>query len=325
MSESKNAGQLSRRAFTLSMAAAIAGWRSAGRAQLNQVTVLYDPVDLGYLSGYGGIKAVALNPRGQVVGNVDNSVLQANDAFVWTEGGKGGPPENPEMRLLGNLSGRPEWIFNGSLATDINYMGYVVGGADGTGRLVDSTHACLWRPEGAVVDLGTLLNGDMDSLATGINNIGQIAGWSDTAYGTLPWFKHRHAFRYEIASRKLIDLGVDQSEANGINDWNEMAGSYEDANGHQHACYWDKSGKLWDLHDKISAGGTWSKASAINDRGQIVGWTADAGDQGHQGFSSIFAANSSDMLTCRTYMTYMLAGSTASTTGVKQWGHTGRM
>jgi uncharacterized membrane protein len=87
-----------------------------------------------------------------------------------------------------------------------------------------------------------------------------------------------------MASRKLIDLGVDHSEANGINDWNEIAGSYEDANGHQHACYWDKNGKLWDLHDKVSAGGTWSKASAINDRGQIVGWTADAGDQGHQGF-----------------------------------------
>jgi hypothetical protein len=115
MSNSKNAGGLSRRAFTLSTAGAVAGWRSAARAQQSQLPVLYNPIELGYLSGYGGIKAIALNQRGQVVGNVDNSVLQANEAFVWTEGGKGGPPENPEMRPLGNLSGRPDWIFNGSL------------------------------------------------------------------------------------------------------------------------------------------------------------------------------------------------------------------
>jgi probable HAF family extracellular repeat protein len=284
MSKSKYVGSLSRRAFTFCTASAIFGWRSAVQAQQTQAPVLYAPVDLGCLAGYGGIKAIALNQRGQVVGNVDNSVLQANEAFVWTEGGTGGPPENPEMRALGNLSGRPDWLFNGSLATDINYMGQVVGCADGTGRLVDSAHACLWQPDGAVVDLGTLLNGAMDSVATSINNIGQIVGWSDTAYGTLDWFKHRHAYRYDIASRKLIDLGVDHSEGNSINDWNEIVGSYEDPKGHQHACYWDRSGRLWDLHDRITAGGTWSKASAINDRSQIVGWAADPGDQQHRGF-----------------------------------------
>jgi probable HAF family extracellular repeat protein len=275
---------LSRRTFTLCAAGAAASLTRVAQAQPTQGNVLYDPKDLGYLPGYGGIKAIAINQRGQVVGNVDNSVLMANEAFVWTAGGTAGPPENPEMRPLGNLSGRPDWLFNGSMATDINHNGQVVGCADGTGRPVDSTHACLWQPNGKAVDLGTFLGGAMDSMATSINNIGQVVGWSDTAYGTLDWFKHRHAFRYQISTRQLIDLGVDHSEANSINDWNEIVGSYYNDRKEQHACYWDSNGHAWDLHSRVTAGGSWSKASAINDRGQVVGWAADPGDQGHCGF-----------------------------------------
>jgi probable HAF family extracellular repeat protein len=241
---------------------------------------------LGQLSGaYAGAKAIAINQLGQVAGNLDNSVLQANEGFLWTPGGTDGPPENPEMRPLGNLSGQPDWIFNGSLASALNSRGQVVGCADGTGRLVDTTHACLWQPDGRAVDLGTLLEGGaMESMATSINNVGKIVGWSGSDYGTLDWFKHRRAFVYEIGTQRRTDLGLDHSEANGINDGNQIVGAYHPDESHEHAVYWDPSGRAYDLHDLVTAGGGSSKATAINDCGQIVGWADDPEAGNHRGF-----------------------------------------
>jgi probable HAF family extracellular repeat protein len=285
MAKSTRPATLSRRAFSFSVLAAAAA--AGGRLQAQtSPSALYDATDLGQLSGgYEGAKAIAINQRGQVAGNLDNSVRQANEGFLWTPGGTDGPPENPAMCPLGNLSGRPDWIFKGSLASALNFNGQVVGCADGTGRLVDTDHACLWQPDGRALDLGTLIEGGaMSSMAMGINNIGKIVGWSDSDYGTLDWFKHRRAFIYEIGARRMIDLGVDHSEANGINDWNQIVGAYYPDEFHQHAAYWDPSGRGYDLHELVTAGGGSSKATAINDRGQIVGWADDAEPSSYHGF-----------------------------------------
>jgi probable HAF family extracellular repeat protein len=156
---------------------------------------------------------------------------------------------------------------------------------DGTGRLVDHPHACLWQPDGAPVDMGTLMpDNAMESMAMGINSIGKAVGWSDTDYGTLVWFKQRRAFIYGISSRKMDDLGLNHSEANGINDWNEVVGAYQPDEYHEHAVYWDSNGTARDLHPFVTAGGGSSKATAINDKGQIVGWADDPESGNHRGF-----------------------------------------
>lgn len=272
----------SRRAFTMSTLAA-AAFPVLSSAQVSS-PALYDPEDLGSLNGYGEFKAIAINQFGQTIGNADNNSRLANEGFVWTPNGSGGPPENPCMRTLGNLSGRPAWLFNGSLAAGINASGQIVGMADGPEGLIDTEHACLWQPTGGTLDLGTLTDRGLNSMATAINNIGKIVGWSDTEPGTLDWYKHRHAFVYDIAARRMHDLRVNHSEANDVNDWNEIVGSYDVDETHQHAVYWHPNGNAYDLHYWIGGGGSWSKAVAVNDRGQVVGWTGDPDGRGHHAF-----------------------------------------
>jgi probable HAF family extracellular repeat protein len=282
MAKSRVPTTLSRRAFSLSALAAAASFNVRAQAQTG---ALYAATDLGRVSGYGGVKAIAINERGQVAGNLDNAVLQANEAFFWTADGTDDSPENPQMHPLGNLSGRPDWLFNGSMASALNSRAQVVGCGDGTGELVDAGHAVLWEPDGRVIDLGTLMKKvGMSSMATGLNNIGKIVGWSDSDYGTLDWFKHRRAFVYEIGTRQMTDLGIDHSEANAINDWNEIVGAYRPDQYHEHAVYWHPSGRAYDLHKTVTAGGDSSRATAINDRGQVVGWSDDAESGNHRGF-----------------------------------------
>jgi probable HAF family extracellular repeat protein len=94
--------------------------------------------------------------------------------------------------LLGTLGGAQ----GSSVALAINDPGQVVGysyTADG------SLHATLWS-HGATTDLGTLPGGTI-SEATGINNRGDIVGWS-TYGGT----SYSHAFLWTDGI--MIDLGT---------------------------------------------------------------------------------------------------------------------
>ena len=82
-------------------------------------------------------------------------------------------------------------------------------------------HAFLYSG-GVMTDLGTLPGGTY-SCATGINNNGQIVGYSNTASGPI------HAFLY--SGGKMTDLGTlpggDNSEATGINDSGQIVGDSE--------------------------------------------------------------------------------------------------
>ena len=115
MSSSSRQRAISRRVFTFAVGGAAAFRLNAQSAP----NVLYDPVDLGSVIGYDATKAIAVNGRGQIAGNIANLTAQANEAFVWTPDGRDGTPDNPELRPLGNLSGKPGWIGNGSMASGL--------------------------------------------------------------------------------------------------------------------------------------------------------------------------------------------------------------
>jgi probable HAF family extracellular repeat protein len=105
----------------------------------------------------------------------------------------------------------------GSKAYGINAGGDVVGSGHFGG------HAFLYS-KGKMTDLGTL--GGATSIANGINDNGQVVGWSDT-----PGNAHRRAFLY--SGGKTTDLnnliapasGWTLEEAAAINDQGQIAGS----------------------------------------------------------------------------------------------------
>jgi probable HAF family extracellular repeat protein len=116
--------------------------------------------DLGVLPGHAASDARAVNTKGQVAGN---SVTAGgiSHAFLWDLGA---------MRNLGTLRGDVA-----SEARAINVDSDVVG-RSGVADL-STAHAVLWR-DGVAVDLNGLITAPGWILlnATGINNVGQIAG-----------------------------------------------------------------------------------------------------------------------------------------------------
>jgi len=202
--------------------------------------------DLGTL---GGLKSFGLdvNASDQVVGWSDyrpNS--QDEHAFLWTSGA---------MQDLGTLEGQTE-----SRALKINSAAQVIG--------VSGSHAFFWS-RGVMQDLGAaspvainsrgqvVLNaggrvlvwengvvtpvnspGNSYSLATGINERGQIVGWSQSGSGPL------HAVLWEQGG--MTDLGAladaEQSSALAISNSGRVTGWSQSASGELRALVWSKSG-----------------------------------------------------------------------------------
>jgi probable HAF family extracellular repeat protein len=102
-------------------------------------------------------------------------------------------------------------------------------------------------------------------VANGINDFGQVIGWSHTAAGT------QHAFLWPVSGR-MQDLGTlsgsTTSIASGINNATQVVGT---SGGH--AFLWSVSRGMIDLNTLLPPGSGWvlTNASGINANGQIVG------------------------------------------------------
>ncbi|NOG53054.1 MAG: DUF3466 family protein [Planctomycetes bacterium] len=128
------------------------------------------------------------------------------------------------------------------------------------------THLCLGGAAALaqnynVIHLGTV--GGNDSESRGLNENGQVVGWSDDVNGT------DHAFYWDgTLMTDLGTLGGRESNARDINNQGVICGRADIDYWFQHATRW-VGGSIEDLG---TLGGQESSAYNINEAGQIVGW-----------------------------------------------------
>jgi probable HAF family extracellular repeat protein len=184
------------------------------------------------------------------------------------------------------------------LVTPVNGQWYRDANADGVNDLL--------------IDLGTLFGTNGDSAATGVNDRGEVVGWSYNGNGDYhgfliepldtnadgvgdTWF--RDTSPADGINDLMIDLGTlggDNSWARGINNFGVIVGEAdtsasdtrafrvvpEDTNGDGAADRWfrdDNADGANDLmQDLGTLGGADSSASRVNANGQIAGWAEDA-------------------------------------------------
>lgn len=119
-------------------------------------------------------------------------------------------------------------------------------------------------------DLGTLV-GYESSYAFGINDLGQVVGWSYNAN------RQGHAFLWQN-SNNLTDLGTlpnkESSVAYAINDAGEVIGSSSSPGESELAFSW-KNGTIRQL-STLPGGQEGSAANDINNAGKIIGWAYTA-------------------------------------------------
>jgi len=195
-----------------------------------------------------------------------------------------------------------------SAATGISNSNHVVGWADREdgvihGFLVRPVDGQFFRDEedpltvnDLMIDLGTLAASDPVSSATGVNDTGEVTGYSyttgndgaggyhaflitpiDTDGDDTPdaWFTGASGVNNLMAD--LGTLGGTNSWGRAINNLGEIVGEsdLDTAAGehYTHAFYW-KDGAMMDLGTLVTGGEQgFSAASAINDDGVVVGWT----------------------------------------------------
>ncbi|MBN9134025.1 MAG: PEP-CTERM sorting domain-containing protein [Nitrosospira multiformis] len=124
------------------------------------------------------------------------------------------------------------------------------------------------------IDLGNL--GGAGSYANGINDAGQVVGYSSIAEG------NDHAFITGPNGRGMRDLGTlggNWSQASGINDTGQVVGYSLTADRTPHAFITGPDGV--GMRDLGTLGGNASMAYGINDAGQVVGGSLTAEGSGH--------------------------------------------
>lgn len=205
--------------------------------------------------------------------DISDAGLVVGEASEWSSDGYrygiswGAPPYSPQR--LPALS--PDSLQ--TIVTGVNNAGFVVGGAlmrDGSNAYY---LAVMWRPDGAIVELGDLPRGPSFGQALDINTLGIAVGFGTVPYGQ--WSQHWPVFwpapgapRALRGVRGILNSGY----AFALNDFGDIAGHYYLSDDVRHAARWPAGQRRQkqDLDD-LPGGLDQSFAFGINNAGQVVG------------------------------------------------------
>ena len=227
--------------------------------------------DLGTLGEPKASQAIDINDLGQVVGSSWEPGTTAQRAFFWSDNGG--------MVNLGTLGDAlPDEDY--SYAFGINNRGKIVGTVYG--------RAFLWTDRRGMV---LLSSPQYNSAAWDINDKGWIVGTSSMVW---PSMQHHAVLWTDVG--EMLDLGTLRlnSQALGINNRGEVVGGSSDL----FVCLHERIGGEWNfvfdppcvpfiwtenygMSQLPMLGGDAGCARAINDKGQVVGWSLTAANEVH--------------------------------------------
>lgn len=252
----------------------------SGRAVLNIGKL---KIDLGTLGGMNSwINFGGLNDRGEAVGLAETAVPDPDGEDVCGFGTK--LTCRPFHWQNGHMSALPTVGGNNGQAAAINNRGQIAGFAE----TADADSSCpasspskidlplIWE-DGKAQALSTA-SGDPDGEAQGINERGQVVGYSGDC------IRAHHAMLWEDgAAIALPGLGIERSNiANGINDRGQIVGQSRTPDGSTFVAVLWQNRVIRNLG--TLPGDFASIATGINNRGQVVGSTLDSSFNWSHGF-----------------------------------------
>ena len=226
------------------------------------------PLNLSNALPYKYFNTVAMNNRGRIVGSAQWDLGTPITAFSYYRG---------RHRELGSLL-----LNTPSFALAVNNRGQVVGASEYQTNIGDATdyslHAVIFKKDG-VVDLGTL-DGGKFSVATGINDLGTVIGYSVISQPTEDGpINYRRGFVYRDGVMEPLNPppGHVHSRPLSINRRGQIVGYSTDKDGERRAVLL-LNGQTFDLNDLIPPDSDVElrMALSINNRGVI----AAIGDSG---------------------------------------------
>ena len=264
----------------------------------------YQLIDVGTFGGPNSTYLQAfpvgrmLNNSGTAVGSADtptpdpycasfNFDCYVGPGFKWQNGVTSELSALPGFNGLNGASGT--WVSDSGLTAGVSENGLdpLPGGP--------AVDAVLWGRDNSLTDLGTL--GGNESSANAVNDRGQVAGGAlntipdpYTGLFQVPGTTQAHAFLW-TKSRGMQDLGTlggTDSAAFSINARGQIAGwSFTNTTVNPSTGVPTLDPFLWEngkMLDLGTLGGTFAQAWALNNRGQVVGFSRLAGDIGNHAF-----------------------------------------
>lgn len=212
---------------------------------MTDTSLRYTVTDLGVLPGFEASRATALNERGQVIGSLSHEEMDTDPSgFIWADG---------VLRDLGKV-----WL------KDINNKGQCVGARHPKNT---AFYATLYMA-GRFQEL--LKNTSATSMACGINDSGQVIGFSQLTDWKSPASTKRGCFLWENGKRNYLGVpeGFRAGKAVAVNNKRQTAGEiWEGTSSHSHACLWDADAvKVFEEPSEFNQ----SEAISINILGQVL-------------------------------------------------------